>query len=383
MKEDEEGFSYPMKDEQFCIDCGLCEKVCPLNNLQNILFYGNAYAVMNINEHERMESSSGGVFVKFAKEVLRQGGVVFGAAFDDHYEVHHVVSTSLEQLAPMLGSKYLQSSIGNTYKEALSYLKENRLVLFTGSPCQIKGLHAFLKNKEYDNLITMDFLCHGVPSPGVWKRYFEENFSSGKRNPPLAEVGKNSVLDSSLNATFPIGDVKFRDKFESGWKKYRFVVRQKSASKADQNTVLLSDIYYDNPYMKGFLSDLYLRPSCYECKCKNGASYSDITIGDYWGVKEVDQELDDDKGLSIVMLNTLKGQKFFSCLEGLRSKKILLDDAKRLNGGFCEHTIPHPKRGKFFELINDKGYRVDRAVEKCLKRSIVDKILNRLKGICE
>ena len=381
MKEDEEGFLYPVKNRETCIDCGLCEKVCPIKTQAIINSCNNAYAVMNLNELERMASSSGGVFIKLAKEVLRQDGVIFGAVFDDDYVVHHVSASTLEQVVPMLGSKYVQSSIESTYQKAFSCLKANRLVLFTGSPCQIKGLYAFLRNKEYDNLITMDFLCHGVPSPGVWRRYFEENFGRDKRNPPLAEVGKNSVLDSSLNATSSIRDVKFRDKFESGWKKYRFVVRQKSASKADQNTVLLSDIYYDNPYMKGFLSDLYLRPSCYECKCKNGASHSDITIGDYWGVKEVDQELDDDKGLSIVMLNSIKGQKVFSRLEGLRSKKISLENAKRLNGGFSEHTISHPKRGKFFKLINDKGYRVDWAVEKCLKRTIVDKIIDKLKSI--
>ena len=131
--------------------------------------------------------------------------------------------------------------------------------------------------------------------------------------------------------------------------------------------------------MKGFLSDLYLRPSCYECRCKNGVSHSDITIGDYWGVKEVDKELDDDKGVSIVMLNSDKGQKIFSRLNGLHLKEISLDNAKRLNGGFCEHTIPHPKRSLFFKLINEKGYRVDKAVEKCLKRTVWDKIMSRLK----
>ena len=381
MKSDEEGFLYPIKEEKDCIDCGLCERVCPLKKRHEKLRCKDAYAVMNLDEHERMASSSGGVFIKLAKEILRYGGVVFGVVFDDNYGAHHVAASSLEQVIPMLGSKYLQSNIVNTYREALSYLKENRLVLFTGSPCQIKGLYSFLRNKDYANLITMDFLCHGVPSPGIWGRYFKENFCVVKNNPPLAEVGKNSVLNSSLNAISPIGDVKFRDKFESGWKKFRFVVRQKSAFKADQNTVLLSDIYYDNPYMKGFLSDLYLRPACYECRCKNGASQSDITIGDYWGVKEVDKELDDDKGLSIVMLNSGKGQELFIHLDGLRLKEISLEDAKRLNGGFCEHIIPHPKRGKFFRLVNDKGYRVDKAVEKCLTRTIADKFVDKLKSI--
>ncbi len=379
MKEDEEGFLYPIKDSEACIDCGLCEDVCPLKSHSWEPQCGDVYAAMNLDEQERMASSSGGVFIKLAKDVIRQNGVVFGAVFDGNYEVRHVAVSSAEQLAPMLGSKYLQSRIADSYREALSCLKENRPVLFTGSPCQIKGLHAFLRNRKYGNLTTMDFLCHGVPSPGVWKKYFQENFILDERNPSLAEVVKNSVSGHSHISASLLWDVKFRDKFESGWKEYRFVVRQKSASKADYNTVLLSDIYHNNPYMRGFLSDIYLRPSCYECKCKNGASHSDITIGDYWGVKEVDKDLDDDKGLSIVMLNSEKGREAFSHLNGLRSRGITLDDAKRLNGGFCEHTTPHPKRGAFFWLINDKGYRVDEAVEKCLRRTFKDKILGRLR----
>lgn len=200
MKEDEEGFLYPIKNELSCIDCGLCEKACPLKNQQDKLQCKDVYAVMNLDEQERMASSSGGVFIKLAKYILKQNGVVFGAVFNEKYEVFHVAASSEEQLIPMLGSKYLQSRIGNTYKETLTYLKENRLVLFTGSPCQIKGLYSFLRNKKYVNLITMDFLCHGVPSPGVWKRYFEENFVGERTNPPLAEVGKNIVLlsDKSL-----------------------------------------------------------------------------------------------------------------------------------------------------------------------------------------
>ena len=273
--EDEEGFSYPQVDEETCIKCGLCEKVCPILNQADKLSVLEVLAVKNPNDEERMNSSSGGVFLPLAREVINQGGVVFGAVYDESWEVHHVYAEKIEDVYPMMGSKYLQSKIGNSFKDAERFLKQGREVLFVGSPCQIAGLRTYLRNKQYPNLLAVDFLCHGVPSPGVWRRYLAETYGGydAKEQSRLqATAGKNSVLLSSLNATSPIGDIKFRDKRESGWKKFRFVVRQKSASKADQNTVLSSDIHYDNPFMRGFLSDIYLRPSCYECKCKNGVN---------------------------------------------------------------------------------------------------------------
>lgn len=370
MLEDEEGFLYPHKNVQKCIDCGLCKKVCPIKQKFGKCEAKEIFAVKNEIDEERINSSSGGFFICLAKFVLSQKGVVFGAVFDTDFEVHHVAAKSMEGLSGMLGSKYVQSRIESTYKEALEYLKDGRLVLFTGTPCQIKGLYSFLKNKRYSNLLTMDFLCHGVPSPGVWRQYLSETFKG-----MLAAAGKNSVLNLSLNSTFPKWNVNFRDKLGSGWKKYRFVIRKKSASKADQNTVLLSDIYYDNPYMKGFLSDIYLRSSCYECKCKNGESQSDFTIGDYWGAKEVDRELDDDKGLSIVMINTDKGLDIFGSLSDLFFQRIPIEHAMMLNGGFSEHVQCHPKRKKFYKIL--KGNTIESSVNVCLKRTIVDKIFDR------
>ena len=375
MLEDEEGFLYPHKNVPKCIDCGLCKKVCPIKQKFAKCEAKEIFAVKNEIDEERINSSSGGFFICLAKFVLTQKGVVFGAVFDTDCEVHHIAAKSMEELSDMLGSKYVQSRIENTYNEALEYLKEGKWVLFTGTPCQIKGLHTFLKNKRYSNLLTMDFLCHGVPSPGVWRKYLSETFNE-INNRLLAVAGKNSVLNLSLNSTFPEWNVNFRDKLGSGWKKYRFVIRKKSASKADQNTVLLSDIYYDNPYMKGFLSDIYLRPSCYECKCKNGDSQSDITIGDYWGVKEVDRELDDDKGLSIVMINTDKGMDVFTSLSDLFYQRIPIDHAMMLNGGFSEHVQWHSKRNKFYKMLK-AGNTIESSVNACLKRTMVDKIFDR------
>ena len=367
LTEDEEGFLYPLVDEEKCINCGLCEKVCPILNPQEKILPQEVLAVKNPNEEERMASSSGGVFLPLAREVIKQGGVVFGAVYDEQWEVHHVCAEKLEDVYPMMGSKYLQSRIENTYKEAELFLKQGREVLFVGSPCQIAGLRTFLRNKEYPNLLAVDFLCHGVPSPGVWRRYLAETYGGYEakdKSRRQATAGKNTVLLSSLNAKSPIGDVKFRDKTESGWKKYRFVVRKKSASKADQNTVLSSDIHYDNPFMRGFLSDIYLRPSCYECKCKNGVNHSDLTIGDYWAARVTDQDFDDDKGLGLVLVNTEKGKGYFDKLQ-MDVRESTSDKAHLCNGGFNEHTNPHPKRALFFSSIQ-QGKTVQAAVETCL-----------------
>ncbi len=382
LSEDSEGFLYPQVDESICIECGLCEKVCPILSPQSKITPLSVLAAKNRNEQERMGSSSGGLFLPLARRVIEQGGVVFGAVYDEAWEVHHVYTETIEGVYPMMGSKYLQSRIENTYQEAERFLKEGREVMFVGSPCQIAGLQSYLRHKAYPNLLAVDFLCHGVPSPGVWRRYLAETYSGAETMELCrrqATAGKNSVLLSSLNAKSPIGDIKFRDKTESGWKKYRFVVRQKSASKADQNTVLSSAIHYTNPFMRGFLSDIYLRPSCYACKCKNGASHSDLTIGDYWAARVTDQDFDDDKGIGLVLVNTVKGKAYFDELD-MTVRATTLDKANLCNGGFNEHTDPHPKRTAFFTMLQ-QGKSVSASVAVCLRISIWRRIARRMKAI--
>ncbi len=381
LEEDAEGFLYPKVDEEACIKCGLCEKVCPILNQADKLPVQEVLAVKNPNDEERMNSSSGGVFLPLAREVINKGGVVFGAVYDDSWEVHHVYTEKIENVYPMMGSKYLQSRIENTYKEAEMFLKQGREVLFVGSPCQIAGLRTFLRNKEYPNLLVVDFLCHGVPSPGVWRRYLAETYGGydARQCRRQATAGKNTVLLSSLNAKSPIGDIKFRDKTESGWKKYRFVVRQKSAFKADKNSVLSSDIHYNNPFMRGFLSDIYLRPSCYECKCKNGINHSDLTIADYWAARVTDQDFDDDKGIGLVLVNTLKGEEYFRRLN-MTVRKSTLDKAHLCNGGFNEYTHVHPKRTVFFNMFQ-QGKSVKQSVNICLHITMWCILKKRIKTV--
>ncbi|NPD90882.1 Coenzyme F420 hydrogenase/dehydrogenase, beta subunit C-terminal domain [Xylanibacter muris] len=343
LKEDNEGFLYPIVDESKCINCLLCEKVCPFQNEEVPNVPKKVFGAYNYNEEERKRSSSGGVFILLAKKVLSSGGVVFGAIFDKSWNVKHVYTESIEGVYPMLQSKYVQSDIGVTYKEVKMFLKAGRKVLYCGTPCQISGLKRFLC-KKYDGLLTVDFLCHGVPSPGVWRKYVERELGPFARS---ATAGKNSVLSLSLNTVSDLSDIEFRDKTYRGWKKYSFVVRRKLPSKGNKNTVLLSDSHYTNPYMQGFLSDVFLRPSCYKCKCKNGRSRSDLTLGDFWCAEQIDENIDDDKGLSLLLVNNPD----YQLPMGIYKKEFAFNKVKYLNGGFIEsHDCDTIRRYFFYKF---------------------------------
>ena len=220
LQEDEEGFLYPQVDKKICVNCGLCEKVCPVLNPVKARKPQVVFAARAIDEKVRLESSSGGVFTVLAELVIERGGVVFGAKFNEKWEVVHAYTESKEGLSAFRGSKYVQSKIENSYKQAESFLKAGREVLFSGTPCQIAGLKLYLR-KEYTNLLTVDFVCHGVPSPMVWKDYLEEKIR------PLGVVGKNMVSSLSLKDMPVITGISFRDK-RNGWKKYGFAVRRSS-----------------------------------------------------------------------------------------------------------------------------------------------------------
>lgn len=373
MKEDNEGFLYPVVDESICIDCGLCEKVCPIINRPEKLPVKEVLAVKNRNEAERMASSSGGVFIALAKKTIEKGGVVFGAVFDENWEVMHTYAETLDEVKPMMGSKYLQSRIGNSFRDAEKFLKEGREVLFTGTPCQVTALHNYLR-KDYPNLLSVDFLCHGVPSPGVWRKYLDEEFHLSARR---AAAGKNTVLSSSLKSVPVITGIEFRDKTLNGWKRFSFVVRG-SASKADKNSVLLSGIHYNNPYMKGFLADVYLRPSCYQCRCKNGVSHSDLTIADYWGINQLMPDFDDDKGVGLVLVNTQKGKIIFNTLD-MDVRVSSIDSAQRFNGGFKETVKVHPKRIKFFNEFTRSGRNVVKQIEQAVSIPLYKKMFRLVK----
>ena len=348
MKEDEEGFLYPVVDENACIECGLCEKVCPELHQGEERKPLKVYAAKNKNEEIRMQSSSGGIFTLLAEQIIQEGGVVFGARFDENWEVIHDYTETIEGLAPFRGSKYIQSRIRVTYQQAESFLKQGRKVMFTGTPCQIAGLKQFLR-KEYENLLTVDFICHGVPSPGVWRKYLEELIAR-------QGDGKNSVLSHPkpplLNSVRDISRIEFRNK-RLGWKKYSFaLILSVPVGHGAKNTVLLSEPYNKNIFMKGFLADLYLRPSCYACPAKCLKSGSDITIGDFWGIQNVLPEFDDDKGVSAVLLNTEKSLKTIP-LYSIDQKEVAYEDVYRGNPALIKAVFRPQKRKNFYDSYKD------------------------------
>ena len=347
MREDGEGFLYPHVDETKCIGCGLCEAVCPLLNVGEPAEADKVFAAKNIDNGERMASSSGGVFVALAKDVIRRGGIVFGAVFDEQWEVRHTYAETLDGVRRMMGSKYVQSRIGSSFRDAERFLKAGREVMFVGTPCQIAGLRSYLR-KEYDGLLAVELLCHGAPSPGVWRKYLGEALSPSARR---AAAGKNTVLSLSLKSVPVITGIDFRDKKPYGWEKYSFVVRGESALKADKNSVLLSDTFFDNPYMRGFLKNIYLRPSCYRCKCKQGRSKSDLTLGDFWGVGTVMPDFTDNKGVSLVLVNTEKGDAAFAAVN-METRPVDLSLAVPYNGCFKPEICETKRRKEFFDMLS-------------------------------
>ncbi len=375
MQADEEGFLYPIVDKETCIDCGLCEKVCPVINQNEPRKPLHVYAAYNKNEEIRMQSSSGGIFTLLAEAIINEGGVVFGAKFDKDWNVVHDYTETIEGIAAFRGSKYVQSTIGNTYSQAKKFLQAGRKVLFSGTPCQIAGLKKYLR-KEYDNLLTVDIICHGVPSPKVWSRYIDENI---KKIRAERAAGKNTV-SSSLNESPVITGISFRDKTH-GWKKYGFRISY-AASEAAENSVSESansicESHTTNAFMRAFLSDTILRPSCYECPTKQGKAYSDITIADFWGINTIDPTFDDDKGCGAIFLNTEKGANAYP-LELTEYKEKTFDEVITYNSAYYKSSKPHQNRKKFFDRI-DKTNDISAYIYKMQKLSICTRIQNRIK----
>ncbi|MDR3002496.1 MAG: Coenzyme F420 hydrogenase/dehydrogenase, beta subunit C-terminal domain [Fibromonadaceae bacterium] len=368
MQSNSEGFLYPSIDESLCNKCGLCEKICPAIEQGSERMPLKVYAAKNPNEEIRQQSSSGGIFTLLAEHIINKGGVVYGAKFNENWEVVHDYAETTEGLAAFRGSKYVQSNIGDTYKTAKDFLQTGRDVLFSGTPCQIAGLKAFLQ-KDYDNLITVDFVCHGVPSPLVWKKYL------------------NELIDNVHH----ISSIKFRDK-SIGWKIFCFAVH--FSPSADKNNLQIIEPLNINTYMKGFLRDLYLRPSCHNCPAKKLKSGSDITIADYWGIQKVLPEFDDDKGVSLVMINTERGKKIYDLLNK-DDKETAYYDACAGNSTIEKSVLMPKKRAVFFErwqkesiipLINKLATdsfvrRVLRKTKKMLRHSIFFKLFLLMRNI--
>ncbi len=359
---DEEGFQYPKVKESQCIHCDKCNKVCPIIKADSDILSmvsqdtrPKVYGGWNINEEEREKSSSGGIFTLLANYVLENNGVVYGAALDDKLVVGHIAVETYEGLELLRGSKYVQSDIKDTYKQAEKYLKEGRFVLYTGAPCQIAGLQTYLR-KNYENLYTCDFICHGVPSPLVLKEYLKY----------LGRKYKDEVEH-----------IRFRTKYKN-WNQSGLQMGTLIRFKSGKIRKFMP-AFKDN-FMNGFLSDMYLRPSCYNCRFKEKHKiYVDITIADFWGVKKDYPELDSKKGTSLVLLNTEKGKNLFSGIQAkMHCKECEFDKSLRRNSSLWKSVAMVKEREQFYETWRLKGF--DYALQKYMTAAkwVMQKVMIKL-----
>lgn len=363
MKENKEGFLYPIINKEKCINCGLCEKVCPQLKEISRKKIPQAYAVRNKNLEELKNSSSGGVFIILANYVIENRGVVFGATYNENLNVNHIKVKDKEGLKLLQGSKYVQSNINNTYKEAEKELKENKIVLFSGTPCQIAGLNSYLM-KDYDNLITCDLVCHGVPSQKLFKKYIEF----------LSEKFKSKVVKYN-----------FRSKNKKGWGLV-------SQVETEDGKIRFVEPDFD-PYYSNFLSSNTYRESCYKCYYSNYNRVSSITLADYWGINRIHPNFYSEQGNSLILINDNKGKEI---LEKIKNEVELIETDLNLAANHNKNLIkPSPRnsiRDNIYLRIDEmdaKKYiksnlRIKYTVKKVIKAIIpnrVKKILKRVRGI--
>lgn len=345
MKTDSEGFWYPKVDSSKCIKCKQCIKVCPEINPSNLSAESVLYACYRVDLEKRMKSASGGIFALLAEKIIDEGGLVFGAKFDEQFKLSHSCADSKQELVKLQGSKYVQSKIGNTFSEAKKALTQGRKVLFSGTPCQIQGLKNYL-NKDYENLITVDLVCHGVPSPLVWEKYKKEISGNNKITEFIPRDKSNGIKDAPLVFKFNDGSV-------------------------------INEKYSDNIYIKGFIKNLYLRPSCYDCSFKGIERCSDITIGDFWGLEKYHPEFCNEYGISLAILHTDKGKKYFSKISNaLISINSTVEEAVAENPCILSSVPVNKKRDEFFNQFEKTG--MIKTTKKLTKSNLKNKIHSKI-----
>lgn len=334
MQENMEGFKYPKVIEEKCTDCNICVKICPALNISDHINKNQICYAVKGQDDIRYKSSSGGFFTYIAEYVIEMGGgCVAGAAFDENLYLSHIIIDNKHDLEKLKKSKYIQSDINNTFREIKKLLKNDRYVLFSGTPCQVAGLKSYLK-KDYDNLITLDLVCHGVPPQKLFHKYLEENFPNEK-----------------------IISYDFRDK-SKGWETLvEYIKTENNKFKEDLNKTV---------YGKAFLQNISLRECCGKCDYTNLNRSGDITIGDFWGINEYKKSISDNKGISLILLNTTKGKEIFDNIktELKEYEQIPIDYAVRGNPVLQRPVSMHINRDKFFQTLEEKS--VEEAYNICI-----------------
>lgn len=335
IEENNEGFLFPKIDEIKCIDCGLCLQKCPVENPRYINTNNPECRAVWAQDSIRIHAASGGVFSAFAQIILKQGGIVCGAAFNNDFSVGHIIIKNADELQNLLSSKYIQSNIGNIYREIKKYLDENYEVLFSGCPCQVAGLYAYLGESDIPNLYTMDLVCHGVPSSKLFRKYLNENIGSEK-----------------------IESIDFRNKELFGWSS-SIVIKLK-------NGKIYKNTHVQDSFYRAFLNSLGVRKSCSNCKFSCLPRQGDVTIGDFWGISKYRKELNDNRGTSLVLINNKKGNEIIKECEKLFTQNEILPIEAAISGNkaIVGSFKAHPARKRFFDNL-DRA-KLDKLVNDCL-----------------
>lgn len=325
MSEDEIGHFFPEIDQDNCVDCGLCKRICPAINEPQKNIAPFAYAAVSKNNNEYITSSSGGAASVFSRHIIDNGGVVYGCTGTNGTDVCHIKVNNADDLWKLKGSKYVESRLGDTFKNIRNDLEDGKMVLFIGTPCQVAGAKSLFS--KYDSFYCVDLICHGVPSQKLLKEHI------------------SNVLD------FEPDEIKFRNNTQYGL----------SLKKDNVNLKVIPHFY--DLYFIGFSKALYFRKSCYNCKYAANGRTSDITVGDFWGIKNTD--LDARNGLSVILPNTEKGKKLVEdCNDLLFLEKHDIDEAINGNPQLRRPSFRHKNTDKFRKLYPEIGF--EKAAKRCL-----------------
>lgn len=359
MQPDSLGFLYPIIDQDKCVDCGLCTKSCfnnhkPVYNepMQTCIGYAS-----DINE--QISSTSGGIASVLMRTVLSKGGIVYGCTGENARDVKHIRIERLDEIVKLKGSKYVQSYMGSTYKTVVNDLKADRTVLFIGTPCQVAGLKAYLKGKVFENLFTIDFVCHGVPSQQIL----------------------NDAIDAELSS---YGDLRLVNRVKGEGKESKYTLRLLEGEK-----VVYDDVYPSKGYITGFLCGLYYRENCYQCKFSKRERVSDITLGDFWDRQNIVHGLTNKKnGLSMIMVNTESGKNLLAISkDSFKSIAWSYDDFLIRNGQLKHPVKRHSNRDLFEKLYKSVGYNaaltntIYNDLRKIRKNIILNKVVELINRI--